>query len=414
MLSIVKDLYNINRCLVGEGYDTALEYLKHLLDFRVIELFSGKKIETWQVPQEWVVKDAWLKYRGKKILDYKKEPLSLMVGSASFKGKISGEELMKHLVVSDEREKATPYHYHFYGEPKWAFCMPRVEMVKRYKSLKSKRKDFEVMIETGVRDATMKLAIHTIPGKTSKEVLLFAHLDHPFQANDNLSGVACLVDIAKKIKKQRFNHTVKLIICPETIGSIAYAFTEDIANVDFMMAVDAVGNDNSLLIQKSFDKEAKVNFAAHLALNSLGITHRKGEFRFLIGSDEYIFNDPKINIPGLMISRFPYDEYHTSDDKPEIVKRKNILEAQKLILKTIEIMEKDYVPVLTFRGPLFRTKFDVQTPSKRFNRNLDYFVYLIDGKKSLIELCVQSGVGFDYAYKLLKKLENAGFATYFS
>ena len=422
MIETIKNLYPLNRCLLGEGYDTALAYLKELLDWEIIEIPSGTKLQTWVVPDEWVIRDAYLKHGNKKILDYKKEPLSLMVGSCAVNKKVPSKELLEHLYILNPNmvkisdcpdcdkkdEDVRPYEFTYY-EKDWGFCLSKAEWEKYQKAFKDKRKKFEVFIDAEHKPGVMKIAVHTIPGKTDREVLLFAHLDHPYQANDNLSGVACLVDLAGKIKN--FDHTIKIVICPETIGSIAYAVTQDISKVDFMIALDAVGNNNTLLVQRSFDKGDKINNAAHLALTGMGISHRKGEFRFLIGSDEYVFNDPAIGIPGIMVSRYPYPEYHSCADKPEIIEKDKLEETQQFVLKTIEIMERDCVPKKKIKGPLFRSRFGVQTPSKQFNRNLDYLIYLIDGKRTLIELCCMSGVGFDYAYDLFSKMQDEDLLT---
>jgi aminopeptidase-like protein len=429
---IIKDLYLFNRTLLGEGYDSALECLKKLLDLRIIEVPSGTKLETWEIPQEWIVRDAWVKFNGEKIIDFQKDPLSLWVYSQPFWGKVSLEELKKHLVVSDEMPDATPYHYVFYKKD-WGFCLPKNQLYEEVpvcvdcdSSLKDidpsvgkiridgvndkpiwkdrlREGEYEVFIDAEFRNGTLKIGEHTIKGKPDREILLFAHLDHPFQANDNLSGVACLVDLAFKLK-DKFNHTIKIIFCPETIGSIAYGLTQDISKVDFVVALDCAGNDNSLLIQKPFE-ENKLDWVAHLALLATGISFRKGLFRHLIGSDEYFFNDPKVGIPGIMISRWPYNEYHTSADIPEIVKEDKILEVQKYIENLISIFERNYVPERLFRGPLMRSKYGFQNVSNEFNRLQDYLIYLIDGKRSLADICVLSGIGFDYAFNMLEELK---------
>src|SRR3990167_5762183 len=97
MEKTLKQLYTFNRCLLGEGYDNALEYLKHLIKLDVFEFKSGTEFGTWIVPDEWIIRDAWVKFKGEKIIDYKKEPLSLVVGSLPFNGSLSKDELVKHL-----------------------------------------------------------------------------------------------------------------------------------------------------------------------------------------------------------------------------------------------------------------------------------------------------------------------------
>jgi aminopeptidase-like protein len=254
----------------------------------------------------------------------------------------------------------------------------------------------------------MKIGVHTIKGKTDKEVLLFAHLDHPYQANDNLSGVVCLINMAKAIKKANLEHTVKLVFCPETIGSIGYALTQDISKVDFVISVDCVGNDETLLFQKSYNLDDVLNKAAHLAVSWQGVSYRKGMFRHLIGSDEYVFNDPKIGIPAIMFSRWSdkWKEYHTSEDTPDKINEKKIKEVQKVILKTIDIMEKNFVPVRNFKAPLFREKYGLFMDSHLMNRDMDYLIFDMDGKKSIVELTMPLGLSFDFVYQTVKKLQD--------
>ena len=436
MLEQIKDLHKFDSHLLGSGYDSALTYINHIIPLDILEFPSGTKIQTWTVPDEWIVKDAWVKYNGKKIIDYKENPFHLVDYSLPFKGEVDAEELRQHLHYSEERPGDIPYVFKFYDRD-WGFCVPKDFLLEKipdkceggtcmpelkkidktvgkiqiegedytpkFKS-KLKKGKYEVFIDTEFKKGIMKVGVHTIKGKTDKEILLFAHLDHPYQANDNLSGVVALMDLAFKLK-DKYEHTIKIIFCPETIGSIAYASTQDISKVDFVISIDAIGNDNTLLFQKSFNPEDKINKVAHLAIQNLGESYRKATFRFLIGSDEYVFNDPKIGIPGIMLSRFPYPEYHTDKDTPEIIKEEMLEKVQKVIMKIIEIWEKDYIPERKFSGPLMRSKYDMQTPYKQLNLSHDYLIYSIDGKKSLAELCCEFALNFDNTYNIFEKLK---------
>ncbi len=390
-------MYKLAPQLLGAGYDNCIKYLQHLIDLEITEIPSGTKLGTWTVPDEWVPKDAWVKKNGKKILDYSKDPLSLMVYSRPFKGTVDAEKLKAHLFTSEERIDAFPYEYSFY-ERKWGVCMPKRKIFNKEGKDKLKGK-YEVMIDTEFKPGVMKIATHTIPGKTDREILLFAHIDHPHQANDNLSGVACLVDLVKRIKKKQYDHTIKLVFCPETIGSIGYVNTHDISKVDFMIAVDAIGNDSELTLQLAYDAEHRLNRVARLAMLQAGENFRMGNFRATIGSDEYVFNDPLIGIPGLMLTRHPYPEYHTSDDTPEIIKPKKIKYVQNVIKSIIETYEKDYIPVRKFKGPLMRSKYGVQTSVRQINAQLDYLFYNMDGKKWLSEIINDVGLTYGYSHR---------------
>jgi aminopeptidase-like protein len=132
--------------------------------------------------------------------------------------------------------------------------------------------------------------------------------------------------------------------------------------------------------------------------------HRKGVFRSVVGSDEYIFNDPLIGIPGLMLSTWPYPEYHTDQDTPDKIDYSKIEEAEKIIQKIIEIYEADFIPVREFKGPLMRSKYGVQSIDKQMNFAWDYFFYMMDGQKSLAELSTACDIDFDTALNVVNKL----------
>ena len=79
---------------------------------------------------------------------------------------------------------------------------------------------------------------------------------------------------------------------------------------------------------------------------------------------------------------------------------------------SIEIMEKDKVPVRLFKGPLMRSKYNIQTPFKEMNRQLDYLIYTMDGKISLMELSVACNLNFEYVCDICDKLEKDGILKY--
>lgn len=397
MKELLEKLFPINATLLGEGYDKRLEIINETLPLEVFEFPSGSEYGTWTVPDEWIVREAWVKYKGKKILDFAKKPLSLYTYSAPFKGTVTLEELKEHLVSNPDKPNTTTYMFPFYDKV-WGFSLPE--------TAKNKLKDgkYEVFIDTEFKPGKLKIGVHTIKGESEREILLFAHLDHPYQANDNLSGVVALVDLAKRL---HVKHTVKIVLCPETIGSQVYVHEFDISKVDAVISVDICGNEAPILIQQTYDPNHHFNKVCHAALQLAGKPYRKGRFRTSIGSDEYPFNDPQVNIPAVLISTWNYPEYHTSDDTPEKISYDKIAETQNMIQSIIEIYENDYVPEKLVKGPLMRTKFGIQSGSKQVNLNLDYLWYDIDGKKSLVELSATFEISFEYVRDLFDKLLEA-------
>lgn len=399
----LEELFKYDRQLLGKGYHDALYKIHEHLPLDVFCIASGTQFSQWTVPNEWSVREAWVKYKGEKVIDFANNPLTVTSYSLPFIGTVDLSELKKHLYFSEERPGSVPYSFKFYDRD-WGLGAPKALIDSLEEG------EYEIFIDVDEKPGVMELGIHTIWGKSDREILLFAHLDHPFQANDNLSAVVCLMDLAKKLQldPNKKDHTVKIVFCPETIGSIAYAHTQDLSKVDFMIAVDICGNDHALLLQKSFDPEDRLNRVAHCALQVIGKTYRKAMFRNTIGSDEYVFNDPKLKIPGLMLTRHPYAEYHSSEDTPDRINYERIEDTQEVILKIIEIYEKDFIPERVGIGPMMRSKYNIQTPSPQVNLNLDYLWYSLSGERTVAEWCCEYELNFDWIYGILTEMEKNG------
>ena len=402
MLDTIKDLYKFNRTLVGDDFDKSLEYIKGILPgMNILEFPTGMEYGTWKVPQKWTVRDAWIKYKDKKILDFKKEPLSVIVGSIPIHGTVDKKELMHYVYNSPMTPDSVPYVFKYY-EKDWGFSMPTSQFAKL------KDGEYEVFIDSEYTDGTLKIGEYIIPGG-KKEILITAHLDHPFQANDNLSGVAVAIELAKKLKTK---YTVRILFVPETIGTMAYVYTQDLSNVEFGITLDMVGNKNTIMMQETFAQTEKINKAGVMAMSLIAKeTYRKGPFRAPLGAEDYIFNDPLIGIPTIFFTRHPYDEYHTNKDTVDIIDEKMLKETVKIVKKTIQVYEKDWTPVRSFKGPLMRSRFKAQQPDKETNRKFDYFFYLMDGERTLLDLAYSCQLDFDKMNKLLKQLLKDGFVS---
>ena len=63
---IFDELFPINRSLLGEGYDKSLKILSKYINFKKLKYKSGSKVFDWKVPDEWIIKDAYIKFKKKK------------------------------------------------------------------------------------------------------------------------------------------------------------------------------------------------------------------------------------------------------------------------------------------------------------------------------------------------------------
>ena len=101
MMQIIKDLFFMPRSIMGESTRKTLGYIKKNVSKMIIMKFkTGKKVFDWVVPEEWNIKDAYIKEpNGKKVLDFKKNLLSIVYHSSPVKKWINKKELLKKYIA---------------------------------------------------------------------------------------------------------------------------------------------------------------------------------------------------------------------------------------------------------------------------------------------------------------------------
>ncbi len=76
MYSLMERLFPICRSLTGNGNKQTLNILKEYIPIEIKEVPSGTKVFDWEVPDEWNIKDAFIKTPdGKKVVDFKNNNL---------------------------------------------------------------------------------------------------------------------------------------------------------------------------------------------------------------------------------------------------------------------------------------------------------------------------------------------------
>jgi len=199
-------------------------------------------------------------------------------------------------------------------------------------------------VEAKLFAGNMDVVTATIQGssKPGEEVFLIAHLCHPRpSANDNASGSALLLEIARTIQTlietgriARPLRTIRFIWVPETFGTIAYLHShEDLS--DRLVAgvnLDMVGQDqelckSSLLLDRTPD--SLPSYLNDLVLSLFEQSVREFDpttgfgsastFRYRVGahtggSDHHEFVDSTISVPCVMLLQWPDLFYHSSMD----------------------------------------------------------------------------------------------------
>ena len=110
---------------------------------------------------------------------------------------------------------AIPYITSYYKK-RWGFCLS-------YNHLKKlKNETYTIKIDSSLKKGKLTVGELLIKGKSKKEILISSYLCHPSMANNELSGPLTLAFLYNKLKNQNFKYSLRFVINPETIGSIAY------------------------------------------------------------------------------------------------------------------------------------------------------------------------------------------------
>lgn len=393
MINIINDLWYKPRYLISIDYDEALNYIAKIIPIKIHEIPTGTKCWTWTIPEKWSVNEAWIDdLNGKRILDIKDHPLHVISYSLPVNKIVSKDELLAHLHSREDRPDAIPYEFKYY-EKDWGFCI-------QYNKLKNLREErYKIFIDSKFEKGTLKIGDLTLKGETNDTIVLVAHLCHPSMVNDDLTGVAVLVEIAKKMSQIKNHYTYKFLILPETIGSIAYLSQNEeiIKNLKYGIFLEMLGNDNTHALQFSRQGNTRIDRIAHYLLKQKFSNFRTGSFRKVISNDEMVFNGPGVGIPMISISRFPYPEYHTSDDNPNIISEEKLIESRNFILEILQILERDYIPKRKFKGPIFLSGYGLWVDwrvNEKLNQNIEQIMFGLEGDKSIFDIAEELEMNF--------------------
>ncbi len=336
----------LNRVFVSDDSVKALDNLALHTDalYKDFKFKSGKEFNGWVVPNNWKVVEAKIFKNGKIIYDGQDHLLGVIANSSSYEGKISKEELIKHIHTAPKRPKAIPFHFRLQYRPwdnDWGFCMPQ----EKFDSLEDG--EYEVKLKTVLKPGEMVSREFTIKGESKETIIFVAHIDHPGMTNDDLSGCAVGIELLNRIKKvfPKAKYTYKLLLTQEICGSVFYLNglgESKRKEIKCGIFLDTLGNDNSLSLQKSFLGDTFIDKICELAIKKISYRPRIYQFRESAGDDEIVFEAPGIEIPMVSVSRYPYPEYHTSDENMGIIKEKKLEESVLFLLRVVETAESSF------------------------------------------------------------------------
>lgn len=134
-------------------------------------------------------------------------------------------------------------------------------------------------------------------------------------------------------------------------------------------------------------------------------------FRQLISKDEMVINGPGVNIPCVSISRWPYDEYHTSDDSPDIISERMLSEASDIAERIVQVYTSDYVPRRTFKGPIFLSGHGLWVDWRvepKLNRAIEQIMLRLEGDRTVSDIASELGLDYELVRGYLERFRAAG------
>ena len=418
-------LFPINRSLTGEGNRQTFEILREIIPLKTIEYPSGGQVYDWTVPDEWLIRDAYIKDKnGEKIIDFKHSNLHVSGYSVPVSTDITFAELAPHLHFLEDNPRAIPYRTHYYKRD-WSFCVSEIQ----YEQLRQAPEPLKVVIDSEFKpDGSMTVGELLIPGETDQEYLVSTYCCHPSMANDNLSGLLMTTYLARELLRNSCNkHSWRFIFVPETIGAIAYLFNNEEAmrKIQGGLVATTCGGPGAFGYKETFLADHLVDRAINLAFRDRKIEPIRYPF-VPDGSDERQFSSPGFRIPTASVTKnkyYEYPEYHTSLDDLEFVNGQQIAESLELYRDVVAILDANWCPTsLVQNGEPQLGKRDLypvvggSVNQKGGNldseegMNLDAMMWVLffsDGQHDLVSIAERSGETFTDVLSAADQLKRA-------
>jgi aminopeptidase-like protein len=399
MYRVITELYPICRSITGNGVRETLRIIGTYIPVEVHNVPTGTQVFDWTVPREWNIKDAYVRNsRGERVIDFRKSNLHVLNYSVPIKTRMSLAELRPHLFSLPDHPDWIPYRTSYYNE-NWGFCLSQKQLMEL------KDEDYDVCIHSSLEPGFLTYGEYFLPGQSSDEVLISCHICHPSLANDNLSGIALALFLAKHLSGMRHRYSYRFLFIPGTIGSITWLSLNETATsrIKHGLVLASVGAGDRFTYKKSRRGDTQIDRATLNGLRDFGKSYDILDFS-PYGYDERQFCSPGFNLPVGCLMRTPnghFPEYHTSADNLDFVQPSILAESFTVTLEIVSLLEGNAIytnqnpkcePQLGKRG-LYRKIGGVEGGVNELA--LLWVLNLSDGLHSLLDIAERSGCAFD-------------------
>ena len=399
LYALVEELYPICRSITGDGVRQTLAILGRYAPLQLHEVPSGTPVLDWIVPDEWNIRDAYIAdARGRRVVDFQKHNLHVLNYSVPVHRRVARDELTKHLFSLPDQPSLIPYRTSYYAQ-NWGFCVSHDQL----QTLTDP--EYEVCIDSTLAPGHLSYAEAVLPGETTDEILISAHVCHPSLADDNNSGLAVAALLARAFASQlRRRHTLRFLFAPGTIGAITWLARnrETAQRIRHGLTLTCLGDANPFTYKKSVFGDQEIDRVVQHVLAHSGYPHQIIDF-FPYGYDERQYNSPGFRLPvgSLMRGRHGlFPQYHTSADNLQLVAPEHLHASLRVLTSVIEVLDRNlsYQNLQPFGEPQLGKRGLYQalggTDIADLQLALLWVLNLSDGRHSLLDIAERSRMPF--------------------
>lgn len=411
MHALAVQLYPYCRSITGTGVRATLRTLAESVPVEIHEVPSGTAVLDWVVPDEWNIEDAFIATSGgERLVDFRESNLHVVSYSERVRAEMTLEELLPHLHTHPTNADWVPYRTSYYSRD-WGFCLSQRQLERL-----EDESSFVVEIDSTLEPGSLTYGELYLPGDTETEVLVSTHVCHPSLANDNLSGIVLLAELAALLAATPHRLSYRFVFVPGTIGSITWLARnlDTVGRIGAGLVVACVGDSGPITYKRSRHGDAVVDrAAAHV------VAQRGGRVLDFVpwGWDERQYNSPGFDLPVGCLTRSldgEFAEYHSSADDLDLVGPEALEESLRAALSVVEVLEHDATyenlsphgePQLGRRG-LYRAVGGTDPGTRQLA--LLWMLNQSDGSSSVLDVAERSRLSFSELDAAACDLREAG------
>jgi aminopeptidase-like protein len=413
MHGLIGELYPICRSITGDGVRQTLAKINERIPLDVVEVPTGTPVLDWTIPREWNIRDAYVKNgSGERVIDFRAHNLHVVSYSTPVSAKMPLAELKPHLHSLPDQPDLIPYRTSYYKES-WGFCVAH-NLVQNLRD-----GEYEVCIDTTLAPGHLTYGECVLRGASDDEVLVSCHVCHPSLADDNLSGIAVAVELARRLADHPGRLTWRFLFIPGTIGSIAWLarHDQDLHRIKHGLVLSCIGDPGAFTYKKSRRGDAPIDRAVAHVLRHSEVNHRVIDF-FPYGYDERQYCAPGFDLPVGCFMRSQhgtFPEYHTSADNLNFVTPESLEQSFETLWSVGQVLERNRVcvnlspkgePQLGKRG--LYEGLGGNADRRQYELALLWVLNQSDGSHSLLDIADRASMPFAIIARAADALTKAG------